>query len=125
MLSLAGRSKCGGRSGGDPLGLARQLEGRERRRHTLLGDVVDDLPHLEEGIKSGCCREHREGADTEKSEQQTAAYAETLKHRGDALIQLARPIGSAQIGSRRFAGSVVHYSNGTYSPPFQTYHTQL
>ena len=83
VLSLAGRSQHRRRGGGDPLGLARQLEGRERRRHPILGDAVDDIADLEEGIESRGGRQHREGADPEESEQQAAAYAEAFKHRGD------------------------------------------
>ena len=86
VLSLAGRRQHRRRGGGDPLGLARQLQGRERRRHPILGDAVDDIADLEEGVESGGGRQHREGADPEESEQQAAAYAEAFKHRGDALI---------------------------------------
>ena len=83
VLSLACRCQHRWRGSRDPLGLARQLQGGERRRHPILGDAVDDVAHLEEGIKrrSGC--QHREGADPEKSEQQAAAYAEAFKHRGE------------------------------------------
>ena len=52
VLSLAGRSKHGRRGGGDPLGLAGQLERRERGRHPILGDALDDLADLEEGIQA-------------------------------------------------------------------------
>ena len=83
VLSLAGRCQHRRRGSGDPLGLARQLEGRERRRHPILGDAVDDVADLEEGIEGGGGCQHRKGADPEKSEQQAAAYAEAFKHRGE------------------------------------------
>ena len=81
VLGLAGRSQHRRRGGGDPLGLARQLQRRERRRHPILGDALDDVADLEEGIQGSGGRKHREGADPEKSEQQAAAYAEAIKHR--------------------------------------------
>ena len=81
VLSLACRCQHRRRGSGDPLGLARQLEGRERRRHPILGDAVDDVADLEEGIERRGGRQHRKGADPEESEQQAAAYAEAFKHR--------------------------------------------
>ena len=80
VLGLAGRSKHRRRSGGDPLGLAGKLERCKGRRHPAFRDALDDVSDLEEGIEGGGRRQHRKGADTKESEQQTAANAETLKH---------------------------------------------
>jgi hypothetical protein len=103
VLSLAGRSQYGRRSGSDPLGLAGHLERRKRGGDSALCDTLDDLPDLEEGVQGGDGREHREGADPKESEQQAATYAETIKHRGNLSIRLMRPTLSAWFVSKQSA----------------------
>ena len=72
--------------------------------------------HLEEGIHRGGGREHREGANPKKSEQQAATDAETLKHRGNTLgptDAIERPctdlpqMPSSVIGGLLFQGHVL------------------
>ena len=87
MLSPASRCQHRWRGSSDPFGLARQLEGGERRRHSIRGNSVDDVANLEESIKrrNGC--QHRKGADPEKGEQQPAAYAEAFKLATEAGVE--------------------------------------
>jgi hypothetical protein len=81
VLRPRGRGEERRRRGHDPLGLARQFEGRERRGHPLLGDAPEHLADLGEGIHGGRCRDHRERADAEKREQQASAHTQALQKR--------------------------------------------
>ena len=81
VLSLAGRRQHRRRGGGNPLGLARQLQRSDRRRHPILGDALDDIADLEKGVQCSGGRKHREGADPKKSEKQATADAEATEHR--------------------------------------------
>ncbi|WP_237357867.1 hypothetical protein [Rhizobium sp. N113] len=101
------------------------MERGERRRHPFLGDAIDHVADLKEGIESCGGREHCEGADAEEGEQQAPAYADAFKHGGNRKVWLAQPAKSAQIGLKRSTRPAVDYSSGTYSPPFQTYQIQL
>ena len=89
MALARGRGEERRRRGHDPLGLARQLERGERRRHPLPRDPLQELADLGEGIHRGRRRDHRERADPEERQQQTRAHAQALQERARARQQAA------------------------------------
>ena len=55
-----------GGCGDDSLGLARELNGCNRRRHAKLNDALQSFSDLQEGVHRGGCGDHGEGADPEE-----------------------------------------------------------